>query len=162
MFAAACAAFLEASITSMKREQASALQIAKLAEATGDHKRMRTALVQILRADSRNIPARLQMAEHHIAQGNLTAAANFEAACAALSELEATAGDGSTLPGGAANPPSGARARAPVARPMPPRRERLEWPPEPPPSRAPMPFDVCRGVTARFMTGRDGRSIPTW
>jgi hypothetical protein len=125
MFAAACAAFLEASITSMKREQASALQIAKLAEATGDHKRMRTALVQILRADSRNIPARLQMAEHHIAQGNLSAArGSLNAAYMIapkdpavrkleerLSELEATAGDGSALPGGAANPPPGA-ARA--------------------------------------------------
>jgi hypothetical protein len=69
---------------------------------------MRQALLHVLRTDNRNIPARLQMAEHHLAEGNLTAArASIDAARdvaprdPAISKLEArliALEDGAPLP----------------------------------------------------------------
>jgi hypothetical protein len=107
-FEAACAALFEASLANLRREQSASLQTAKLAEAAGDFKRMRQALLHVLRTDNRNIPARLQMAEHHLAEGNLTAArASIDAARdvaprdPAISKLEArliALEDGAPLP----------------------------------------------------------------
>ena len=80
-FEAACAVLLDAVSAGVAREQTMSLQIAKLAEATGDPKRTINALMHVLRTDARNIGARLQIVEQHIKTGDLAAAAaTFKAA----------------------------------------------------------------------------------
>jgi hypothetical protein len=74
-FEAACAVLLDAVTAGVAREQSMSVQIAKLAEATGDPKRTIQALMHVLRTDARNIGARLQVVEQHIKLGNLEAAA---------------------------------------------------------------------------------------
>ena len=80
-FEVACTALLEAAITGVKRDQGNFLQLAKMAEAAGDHKRKVASLVHLLRTEPGNIGVRAQLIEHHIAQGDLAAAnASFRAA----------------------------------------------------------------------------------
>ena len=80
-FEVACTALLEAALTGVKRDQGNFLQLAKVAEAAGDHKRKLAALVHLLRTEPGNIGVRAQMIEHHIAQGDLGAAnASFRSA----------------------------------------------------------------------------------
>ena len=83
-FTAACAALLEAAGSSLKREAALLMQIVCMANAAGDHERAKATLLNVLRTDVGNIPARIMLAEHHMARGNYKAA---RACCNAASKI---------------------------------------------------------------------------